>query len=192
MIFFGFILVDYQTGLWEKYLVTGDWSQSKNGLEVFLNWSDVMLGPDFCVKLFPSLFKLGREPDIACQVWSHWGVHFCQIVCASQSYKTNTNSCNGFIQAIYTKFIYNNFMSQTGITQCNHDLHIWKVGVAHYTWTYCAYNFVNSFHILFMHHKVIRQIIFFFFFLFELIFTVTFTILCGNSADNKLIFIPML
>ena len=26
--FFGFILVDYQTGLWEKYLVTGDWSQS--------------------------------------------------------------------------------------------------------------------------------------------------------------------
>ena len=28
MIFFGFILVDYQTGLWEKYLVTRDWSQS--------------------------------------------------------------------------------------------------------------------------------------------------------------------
>ena len=27
-ILFGFILVDYQTGLWEKYLVTGDWSQS--------------------------------------------------------------------------------------------------------------------------------------------------------------------
>ena len=26
--FFGFILVDYQTGLWEKYLVIGDWSQS--------------------------------------------------------------------------------------------------------------------------------------------------------------------
>ena len=25
---FGFILVDYQIGLWEKYLVTGDWSQS--------------------------------------------------------------------------------------------------------------------------------------------------------------------
>ena len=24
----GFILVDYQTGFWEKYLVTGDWSQS--------------------------------------------------------------------------------------------------------------------------------------------------------------------
>ena len=30
-IFFGFILVDYQTGLWEKYLVTGDWSQSRTG-----------------------------------------------------------------------------------------------------------------------------------------------------------------
>ena len=29
MIFFGFILVDYQEGLWEKYLVTGDWSQSR-------------------------------------------------------------------------------------------------------------------------------------------------------------------
>ena len=28
IVFFGFILVDYQTGLWEKYLVTGDWSQS--------------------------------------------------------------------------------------------------------------------------------------------------------------------
>ena len=28
MISFGFILVDYQTGLWEKYFVTGDWSQS--------------------------------------------------------------------------------------------------------------------------------------------------------------------
>ena len=27
-IFSCFILVDYQTGLWEKYLVTGDWSQS--------------------------------------------------------------------------------------------------------------------------------------------------------------------
>ena len=27
-IFFGFILVDYQTELLEKYLVTGDWSQS--------------------------------------------------------------------------------------------------------------------------------------------------------------------
>ena len=25
-----FILVDYQTGLWEKYLVTGDWSQSSS------------------------------------------------------------------------------------------------------------------------------------------------------------------
>ena len=24
------ILVDYQTGLWEKYLVTEDWSQSTN------------------------------------------------------------------------------------------------------------------------------------------------------------------
>ena len=31
-IFLGFILVDYQTGLWEKYLVTGDWSQSKRRL----------------------------------------------------------------------------------------------------------------------------------------------------------------
>ena len=31
MIFFiGFILVDYQTVLCEKYLVTGDWSQSNN------------------------------------------------------------------------------------------------------------------------------------------------------------------
>ena len=29
MIFFAFILVDYQTGLWEKYLVTGNWNQSK-------------------------------------------------------------------------------------------------------------------------------------------------------------------
>ena len=29
-IFFGFILVAYQTGLWEKYLVTGDWSQSRD------------------------------------------------------------------------------------------------------------------------------------------------------------------
>ena len=29
MIFFGFILVDYQTGLWRKYLVIGDWSQSR-------------------------------------------------------------------------------------------------------------------------------------------------------------------
>ena len=28
IVFFGFILVDYQTGLWEKYLVTWDWSQS--------------------------------------------------------------------------------------------------------------------------------------------------------------------
>ena len=27
-IFFCFILADYQTELWEKYLVTGDWSQS--------------------------------------------------------------------------------------------------------------------------------------------------------------------
>ena len=26
--YFGFILVDYQTGLEEKYIVTGDWSQS--------------------------------------------------------------------------------------------------------------------------------------------------------------------
>ena len=29
-IFFLFISVDYQTGLWEKYLVTADWSQSKS------------------------------------------------------------------------------------------------------------------------------------------------------------------
>ena len=28
-IFFGFILVDYQTELCEKYLITGDWTQSK-------------------------------------------------------------------------------------------------------------------------------------------------------------------
>ena len=27
--YFGFIFVDYQTGLCEKYLVTGDWSQSR-------------------------------------------------------------------------------------------------------------------------------------------------------------------
>ena len=33
MIFLSFILVDYQTGLWEKYLVTGDWNQSKHFLQ---------------------------------------------------------------------------------------------------------------------------------------------------------------
>ena len=27
-IYIFFILVNYQTGLWEKYFVTGDWSQS--------------------------------------------------------------------------------------------------------------------------------------------------------------------
>ena len=27
-LFFFFILMDYQTGLWEKYVVTEDWSQS--------------------------------------------------------------------------------------------------------------------------------------------------------------------
>ena len=31
--FFGFILADYQTGIWEKYLVTGDWSQSTDEVE---------------------------------------------------------------------------------------------------------------------------------------------------------------
>ena len=44
MIFFGFILVIYQTGLWEKYLVTGDWSQSTGSLYCLLTESlDKML-----------------------------------------------------------------------------------------------------------------------------------------------------
>ena len=39
-----FFLVDFQTGLWEKYLVTGDWSQSRSCLALWApRWEDIWL-----------------------------------------------------------------------------------------------------------------------------------------------------